>query len=99
MFKFDSPEDPRIKPLTEKIKKYIKEGLNNSITLSEDVYTQSENFLVLHGFISKLAAADAVSVLKDYKTYKVAETPYIISAEDYKVVQIKKSFTEFQAIK
>jgi tetratricopeptide (TPR) repeat protein len=99
IFKFDNPDDPKIKPLTEKIQKYIKEGLNNSITLSNDIYTTNENFIVIHGFNSKLAAQDAVSVLKDYKTYKVAETPIIISTEDYKVVQIKKNLTEFLAIK
>ena len=98
VFKFDNPNDPRIKPLSDKILKFIKEGLNNNITLSNDVYTLNENMLVIHGLISKLAAEDAVSVLKDYKTYKVAETPVIISTEDYKVVQIKKNFTEFLAI-
>ena len=98
VFKFDSFEDPAIKPLTEKIMKFIKEGLNNNITLSEDVYTLKEDMLVMHGFISKLAAEDAVSVLKDYKKYKVAETPVIMSTEDYKVVQIKKNFTEFSVI-
>lgn len=98
VFKFDSADDPRIKPLSEKIQKFIKEGLNNYIVLTNDVYTVTENMLVVHGFISKLAAEDAVSVLKDYKKYKVAETPVIISSEDYKVVQIKKNFTEFLAI-
>ena len=99
IFKFDNPNDPKIKILSDKIKKYIKEGLNNSITVSDDIYTEKENLLVIHGFHSKLAAEDAVSVLKDYKTYKVAETPIIISTEDYKVVQIKKNLTEFSAIK
>ena len=98
VFKFDSPDDPRIKPLSEKIQKYIKEGLNNYITLSNDVYTLNENMLVIHGFINKLAAEDAVSVLKDYKKYKVAETPVIMSAEDYKVIQIKKNFNQFSPV-
>ncbi len=98
VFKFDDPNDPRIKPLTEKIQKYMKEGLNNSITLSKDIYTMDTDFLVIHGFNSKLAAEDAVSVLKDYKKYKIAETPIIISSEDYKVVQIKKNFTAYLAI-
>ncbi len=89
---------PSIKPLSEKIQKFIKEGLNNNIVLTDDIYTVTENMLVVHGFISKLAAEDAVSVLKDYKKYKVAETLVIISSEDYKVVQIKKNFTEFLAI-
>ncbi|MDV6167710.1 gliding motility protein [Flavobacterium sp. DG1-102-2] len=98
VFKFDSADDPKIKPLTEKIEKFIKEGLNNTITLSNDIYTLTENMLVVHGFISKLAAEDAVSVLKDYKKYKVAEVPVIMSAEDYKVVQIKKNFNQFSPV-
>tara|TARA_Y100000815_G_scaffold151058_2_gene137216 strand:- start:28915 stop:31614 length:2700 start_codon:yes stop_codon:yes gene_type:complete len=99
IFKFDNPNDPRIKPLKEKIQKYIKEGLNNKIILTQDVYTAESDFLVMHGFNSKVAAEDAISVLKDYKDYKIAETPYVISSEDYKVVQVKKNFTEFTAIK
>lgn len=98
VFKFDIADEAKVKSLTEKITKFIKEGLNNNITLSSDVYTLKENMLVVHGFISKLAAEDAVSVLKDYKKYKVTETLEIISTEDYKVVQIKKNFTEFLAI-
>lgn len=99
IFKFDNPDDPKLKALKEKVAKYIKEGLNNRITMSQDVYTTGTDFLVLHGFNSKLAAQDAVSVLKDYKKYKVAETPVIISSEDYKVVMVKKNFTEYLALK
>ncbi|MHA3788465.1 type IX secretion system periplasmic lipoprotein PorW/SprE [Flavobacterium hauense] len=98
VYKFDFADEAKIKPLKDKIEKFIKEGLNNNITISSDVYTLKENMLVVHGFISKLAAEDAVSVLKDYKKYKVAETLEIISSEDYKVVQIKKNYTEFLAI-
>ncbi|MEL1246003.1 tetratricopeptide repeat protein [Flavobacterium sp. DGU11] len=99
IFKFDSPTDPKIAVLRAKIEKFIKEGLNNSITISQDVYTTNEDFLVVHGFNSKLAAEDAASVLKEYKDYKIAETPIVISTEDYKVVQIKKNLTGFLAIK
>ena len=98
IFKFNQ-DDAKVKPLKEKIQKYIKEGLNNRIIITEDIYTATDNFLVVHGFNSKLAAEDAVSVLKEYKEYRIAETPDIISTEDYKVVQIKKNFTEFQALK
>ncbi|PZR21292.1 MAG: gliding motility protein [Flavobacterium psychrophilum] len=98
VYKFDFADEAKIKPLKDKIEKFIKEGLNNNIKLTSDVYTIKDNMLVVHGFISKLAAEDAVSVLKDYKKYKVAEVLEVISTEDYKVVQIKKNFTEFLAI-
>lgn len=98
-FRFENANDPRIKPLTDKITKFIKDGVDNSLTVSNDIYTLTENLLVIHGFHSKLAAEDAVSILKDYKTYKVAETPYVVSSEDYKVVQVKKNFAALPAIK
>lgn len=98
IFKVKS-QDAKNKVLTDKLQKFIKEGLNNSIVLSQDIYSMEEDFIVLHGFNSKLAAVDAVTILKDYKGYKVAETPIIISTEDYKVVQIKKNLPQFQAIK
>ncbi|OYQ33290.1 gliding motility protein [Flavobacterium cyanobacteriorum] len=94
-----APRDVKNKALTDKILKFIKDGLNNSITLSTDIYTLDEDFVVIHGFNSRLAAVDAVSILKDYKGYKVAETPIIISSEDYKVVQVKKNLNEFLAVK
>ncbi len=59
----------------------------------------SQDFLVVHGFNSKLAAEEAASVLKEYKDYRIAETPIVISSEDYKVVQIKKNIAGFLAIK
>ncbi|MFD2602378.1 type IX secretion system periplasmic lipoprotein PorW/SprE [Flavobacterium suzhouense] len=98
VYKFDFADEAKIKPLKDKIEKFIKEGLNNNIKITSDVYTIKENMLVVHGFSSKLAAEEAVSVLKDYKKYKVAEVLEVISTEDYKVVQIKKDFTEFLAI-
>ncbi|MUV05269.1 tetratricopeptide repeat protein [Flavobacterium rakeshii] len=99
IFKFDSnPDDAKAKELNDKLKKFIEESYNRSLTLSRDVYTMNEDFIVMHGLNSKEAAVDAVSILKDYKEYKITQTPYIISSEDYKVIQIKKNFTQFLAI-
>lgn len=93
-----NPADPKAAALANKIKQFIKDGNNNNITLSDDIYTRQDNFLVIHGLINKLAAVDAVTILKDYKEYKVAETPVIISTEDYKVLQMKKNFDQYLAI-
>lgn len=97
MFKLNA-DDPKAKALLDKIKFFIKDGNNNSITVSTDIYTISENLVVIHGFMNKLAAIDGVSILKDYKAYKVTETPVIISTEDYKVVQVKKNYVQYLAI-
>lgn len=98
IFKFNV-SDAKIAPLVAKLKQFIKDNNNNSITVSNDVYTATENIVVLHGLINKLAAVDVVSVLKDYKDYKIAENPIVISTEDYKVIQVKKNFEEYQPVK
>jgi tetratricopeptide (TPR) repeat protein len=96
VFKF-TPADARIAPLVAKLQKYIKDGVNNNIKLTTDIYTANEDFIVVHGFISRLAAEDAAAVLMDYKDYKIGETPIVISSEDYKVVMIKKNFSQYLA--
>lgn len=98
IFKFNL-NDPKVGKLTNTIKQFIKDGNNNSITISNDIYTINENILVVHGLINKLAAIDAATILRDYKEYKITETPIIISTEDYKVVQVKKNLAQYQPVK
>lgn len=98
IFKF-TVGDARADKLAKTLTQFIKDNNNNSITLSNDIYTVNENILVVHGFINKLAANDAATILKDYKEYKISETPVIISTEDYKVVQIKKNLAQYQPVK
>nr|WP_322625470.1 tetratricopeptide repeat protein [uncultured Flavobacterium sp.] len=98
IFKFNA-NDLKIEKLTKTIKQFIKDGNNNSITLSNDIYSPTENILVVHGLINRLAAVDAATVLRDYKDYRITETPIIISTEDYKVVQVKKNLAQYQPVK
>jgi tetratricopeptide (TPR) repeat protein len=98
IFKFNVG-DAKIDKLTKTIQQFIKDSNNNSITISNDIYTVNENILVVHGLINKLAATDAATILRDYKDYKIAETPIIISTEDYKVVQVKKNLAQYQPVK
>lgn len=81
--------------VVEKITKFIKDRSSENITLSTDVYTLDQNFIVVHGFKSQEAAKNASVVLKEIKEYKVEDTPYIISNENYKIVQMKKLFPEY----
>ena len=81
--------------LIEKLSTFIKDQDNENITLSTDLYTLDQNFIVVHGFKSKEGAANASIVLKEIKEYKVEDTPCIISNENYKIVQMKKLFQEY----
>lgn len=89
------PYGKEVKNLTDKIAKYIKETNAVALKSSEDIYTITDNIVVIHGFDNKDAAVSALAVLQLHKNYKVTDKVYIISTEDYKIVQIKKKLNEW----
>jgi len=89
------PFDKDVKNLTDKIEKYIKDTNAVLLKSSNDIYSASDNFIVIHGFRSKESANSVLSVLKEYKNYKIKDQAYIISTEDYKIIQIKKKFNDW----
>lgn len=95
LYAADNLEDKDIKILFDKISKFTKERTIETLTLSKDIYTIDKNFIVIHGIKTKESAIGITQILKDFKDYKIVETSYVISAENYKVVQIKKIFDEY----
>ena len=89
------PYDKEVKNLTDKIAKYIKDTNAVALKSSEDIYTLTDNFIVIHGFDSKDAAISVLAVLQLHKNYKLTDKVYIISTEDYKIVQMKKKLEEW----
>jgi hypothetical protein len=59
------------------------------------LYTLTDDFIVIHGFSSKESAQAILSFLKEHKNYKIKDTVYIVSSEDYKIIQMKKQFQEW----
>lgn len=88
----DNPSDKSTIKLQEIVAKFIKGRSIDQLTTSMDVYTPTKNFFVIHGLKSEEAAKGIVSILRDYKDYKLPNTAYIISNDNYKIVQIKKNF-------
>ncbi len=89
------PYDKEVKNLTDKIAKYIKDTNAVALKSSEDIYTETDNFIVIHGFDNKDAAISVLAVLQLHKNYKLTDKVYIISTEDYKIVQMKKKLNEW----
>lgn len=88
-------EDKPTKELREKIKKFIADRGLTKVSVSLDLYTMTDNFVVLHGISSQDLAISITSILKEFKEYKVQQTPIIISSENYTIVQIKKNIDEY----
>lgn len=85
--------------ITKKLEKYIKDSHNDDLKLSTDFYTLDNDFVVLHGFKSKETAEAVLIYLKENKEYKVKDEAYVISSDNYRVVQVKKQFQEWLKIK
>lgn len=83
------------KKLIDKVEKYLKARNNEDLKLSIDIYTLDDNFVVIHGFITEEVAKATLSILQEYKDYKIKDEVHIVSTEDYKVIQVKKKFEEW----
>ena len=87
--------DSNTKKLQAKIAKFLKDRPISNIKGSFDMFTETDNFIVVHGFKSQAAAEGMASVLAEFKEYKVTEKPIILSGHNYQVLQMKKDLPEF----
>jgi len=99
LYKAGKRDDAETKKLMEKINKYIKEKQYDNSSVSYDVYNETENFVVVHGFTSKQYAEYFITLLKDAKDYKIVTPAKVISSDNYSVVQVKKNYKEFLELK
>ncbi|MEZ4838123.1 tetratricopeptide repeat protein [Flavobacterium sp.] len=95
LYHADNLDDKKVKTLIEKITKFIKERNQSQLTTSIDLYTMDKNFFVIHGLRDEDYAKGVVSILKEFKEYKISEEAIIISSENYKIVQMKKNLEEY----
>lgn len=88
------PNETTHKQLIDKLTKFVKDSGNPDITMSNDIYDLKTNCIVLHGFITEELALANYEYLKLQKEYKIKDKAYVISNEDYKVIQSKKKLEE-----
>lgn len=99
LFKAGLRTDPITIEIEDKIKKFIDEEKIEKRSYSYDVYTDKENFVVIHNIKSEAYAADVIKYMKTNKQYTIIQDPIIISSDNYKVVQIKKNLESYLASK
>ena len=95
LYKAKDSTETNTMALNKILTKFIEERSIGKLTLSNDIYTMEDNFLVIHGISTEESAKGIATILKEFKDYKVKNTPYIISNENYKIVQIKKNFETY----
>ena len=95
LFKVGKKEDKPTQELIAKIQQYIKEKNYDTYKTSFDVYSETDNFVVVHGITSKEYARYLIEMLQKTKGYLVKEKAHVISSENYTVVQTKKNLDEY----
>lgn len=82
--------------ISEEIKKKIEQNLDEKgmayIKITEDIYTENQKFIVLHGFFTK---DQAQGILKDISEKISNLKSFTISAENYSILQIYKNKEEY----
>jgi hypothetical protein len=99
LFKVGLRTDPLTKEIEEKIKKFIEDEKIQKCSYSYDVYTDKENFIVIHNIKSETYANDIVNYISINKKYTIQQPAIIISSDNYRVVQIKKNVESYLSLK
>ncbi len=97
IYEAGNPEETQTKVLQDKIQKFLTDRQFAKITMSNDIYTMDKNFVVIHGMNTEEYANGIATILKEFKDYKIPNKSYVISSDNYKIVQIKKNFEEYLA--
>jgi len=95
LFRTGKREDPITKEIEEKLQKFIGDEKIEKRSYSFDVYTDKENFIVIHNIKSEAYANNIISYMAVNKQYSIPQPAIIISSENYKVIQIKKNLTTY----
>lgn len=95
VFTSDNLEDKSTKYLLEKLKLFIKHRSPSNLSMSVDLYNMKDYFIVVHGMTIENNALAIQRILKEYVEYKIPNKSYIITNDNYKIIQIKKNFDEY----
>ena len=95
LYKVNAKDGKENKVIIDKINAFIFGRTYDQLTVSQDCYSITEDFIVLHGIKSEEKAKGIATILKEYKDYKITINPVVISSSNYEVIQINKNITAF----
>jgi len=95
VYRVANTDTKAIKRIEEAIRVFLLVENYERLTSSLDKYNKTESFVVIHGLKSEAYANDIAGVFRDDKKYKIPDQAIIISADNYKIVQIKKNLDTY----
>jgi len=81
--------------LKDSIEKAISELDYKKMSVSIDVYDSERTFVVVHGLETQSKSLGFQELLQENKNYKIGREAFAMSAENYRIVQIKKNLRNF----
>ncbi len=96
LFPFKRSDEAQAVALMETLQKSI-DDLKYRNSVSKDVYSLEDQFVVVHGFKSKTYALGYVELLKNNKDYRVDNENFVILSSNYKIIQVHKNLQEYSS--
>jgi hypothetical protein len=72
------------------------EDLKYKNTVSKDIYTVEDQFVVVHGFPSKDYALGFAELIKFNDDYRIDNENFVILSSNYKIIQVHKNLQEYK---
>ncbi|AWG20821.1 gliding motility protein [Flavobacterium faecale] len=99
IYKIENFDDAKVKSMEAKMKKFIDEEQQHQLSFRIENYKTNQRFFVVQGATSEVYANSITTLLKQNKSYKIEDSPLIVSTENYSVIQIKKNLEAYEALK
>lgn len=95
VYPFQLAEEDKADQLKSSIEKAIAELGYGQLSVSTDVYSPEQGFIVVHGLQNQSNALGFQELLKNNKNYKIDREAFVLSTENYRIVQIKKNLRNY----
>ena len=95
VYTFKNAENATPQELKEVIDRAIQDLNYSRLRASVDVYTNNEIFVVVHGLQNPSKAMGFEELLQTNKDYKISREAFVISSENYRILQIKKNLRTY----
>ncbi|MEO8254768.1 MAG: tetratricopeptide repeat protein [Flavobacterium sp.] len=99
VFKIDKNDSKIETDIVNKINLFFANENIEKLKYSCDTYNEKEDFISIQGIRSESYAQYIALLFTQAGKYKIEKTPFVISGENYKIVQIKKNLEEYLSLK
>jgi len=96
VFPFKINDNEKALELKKRLEESIKD-LKYRNSVSKDIYTLEDQFVVVHGFKSKDFALGYVELLKNNKDYRIKDENFVVLSSNYKIIQVHKNIKEYKS--